>query len=168
MGGGQDLEQPSWQGTLDLAPPPPLLLEHFVRALVLFPCGTGLDWDGLRSRALTRLPTGILQAKLQLFAPCEAAGRWPEVVQLVIIVLLAKADGGYRPIGLLPTLPRIWMRARRAVARGWEASQARPYLFVGVAKWATVAAWKQSTRPEFAASLNAGYSQALLDNSQSV
>lgn len=121
---GQDLEQPAWLGALDLAPPPPptLILEHFARALLSFPSGAGLGWGAFHPRALTPLPLGILQAVLKLLALCEAAGRWPEVVQPVIIVLLAKADGGYRPIGLILALPRIWMRARRAVAREWEAA----------------------------------------------
>ena len=134
-----------------------------MKALLTFPCGTGLGWDALHPRALTRLPPGILQAIMQLLALCEAAGRWPSVVQLVIIVLLVKADGGFRPIGLIPALPRIWMRVRRIAAKEWEATQARPYLFAGAAKGATVAAWKQSARAEFATSLNAGYGQALLD-----
>ena len=100
---------------------------------------------------------------MQLLMLCEAAGRWPRAVQLVIIVLLAKADGGFRHIGLIPALPRIWMRARRTAAKEWEASQARPYLYVGVAKGATVVAWKQAARAEFAGALGAGYAQALLD-----
>ena len=65
---------------------------------------------------------------------------------MVIVVLLAKADGGYRPIGLIPALPRIWMRVRRSAAKQWEDMQARDYLYAGAAKGATVAAWKQSAR----------------------
>ena len=105
-----------------------------------FPTGAGSGWEALHPRALARLPQCILEAVMQLLTLCEAAGRWPTVVQLVIIVLLAKADGGFRPICLTPTLPRVWMRVRRAVARDWEQMQAWPYLFAGVAKGATVAA----------------------------
>ena len=85
-------------------------------------------------------------------------------MQLVIIVLLAKADGGYRTIGLIPALPRIWMRARRSAAKHWEDAQARVYLYAGAAKGATVAAWKQAARAEFASALHVGYGQALLEN----
>ena len=109
------------------------------------------------------VPRGILLAIIQLLSLCESAGRWPVAVQMVIVVLLAKADGGFRPIGLIPALPRIWMRVRRQAAKQWELSQARPYLYAGAAKGATVAAWRQSARAEFAAALNAGYGQALLD-----
>ena len=111
----------------------------------------------------TRLPIGILQGVVQLLTLCEAAGRWPAVVQLVIVVLLPKPDGGFRPIGLIPALPRLWMRARRTVAKNWEASQPRPYLFAGARKGATVAAWKQAARAEHAAALAVAYARSLLD-----
>ena len=101
---GRDLEQPTWPDFNGLPPPPPLVMEQFSRALLTFPVGTGLGWDALHPRALTRLPVGILEAVMQLLMLCEAAGRWPSVVQLVIIVFLAKADGGFRPIGLIPAL----------------------------------------------------------------
>ena len=129
---GQELEQPILPIFDGLTPPPPLVLEHFSRARLTFPVGTGLGWDALHPRALTRLPVGILEAAMQLLMLCEAAGRWPRAVQLVIIVFLAKVDGGFRPIGLIPALPRIWMRARRNLAKEWEASQARPYLCAGL------------------------------------
>ena len=83
-------------------------------------------------------------------------------VQLVIVVLLPKLDGGFRPIGLIPALPRLWMRARRTAAKAWEASQPRPYLFVGAGKGATIAAWKQPARAEHAAALAVRYAQSLL------
>ena len=37
---------------------------------------------------------------------CERTGVWPARVALVLIALLPKNDGGYRPIGLLPTPPQ--------------------------------------------------------------
>lgn len=110
-----------------------------------------------------RLPDAVLQAVIQLLRRCETEGRWPMMVRLVIIVLLPKPDGGFRPIGLLPLLPRIWMRARRDVAQVWERRNARGYLYAGAAKGATVAAWKQAARAELAASIGLDYGQALLD-----
>ena len=87
---------------------------------------------------------------------CERAGCWPDAVGVVIIVLLAKPDGGWRPIGLLPHLVRVWMRVRRDVATEWEASCSRNYLYAGVGKGSTVAAWKQAARAEIAAALQTG------------
>ena len=51
----------------------------------------------------------------------EKVGEWPAALDLVLSVLLAKGDGGYRPIGLFPTVMRVWMRARATQARAWEA-----------------------------------------------
>ena len=70
---------------------------------------------------------------------------------MVLIALLPKPEGGFRPIGLLPLLPRLWMRVRRSVATEWEASMHKPYLYAGKRMGSTVAAWKQGFRAEYAA-----------------
>lgn len=81
----------------------------------------------------------------------ERCGRWPNMVGVVIIVLLPRDDGGFRPIGLLPFITKLWMKARREDGVEWERQQARPYLFVGEHKGANIAAWKQPARAELAA-----------------
>ena len=81
----------------------------------------------------------------------ETTGRWPEAAELVVIALLHKTDGGYRAIGLLPFLPRLWMRTRKNVDAEWEASMHKPYLYAGKKMGSTVAAWKQGFRAELAA-----------------
>ena len=82
---------------------------------------------------------------------------------VVVVVLLPKAEGGSRPIGLLPHLPMIWMRARRDEAKHWEAKCNRSFLYAGSGKGSTVAAWKQSARAEVAAASEEKYAQVLLD-----
>ena len=136
-------------------PPPELMLEAFKTALATFPCGTGLGWDNCHPRALLRLPDAVLKAVVGLLRRCEAEGLWPQAVRLVVVVLLPKPDGGFRPIGLLPLLPRIWMRARRDVVKTWERRNNRGYLYAGEARGATVAAWKQAARAESAVSAGA-------------
>ena len=73
----------------------------------------------------------VLQAIVDLLQACERAGQWPAAVALVIIVLLPKPEAGLRPIGLLPLLPRIWMRARREQAQRWERRCGRTYIYGG-------------------------------------
>ena len=51
-----------------------------------------------------------------------------------MIVLIPKSDGGRRPIGLFPTLVRIWMRIRAARATRWEAATDRPCLYGGAGR----------------------------------
>lgn len=83
----------------------------------------------------------------------------------MIIVLIPKGHGTYRPIGLMPWLPRVWMRARRINATAWERINDRSWIYAGVGKGADIAAWNQSARADMAAigRWKTGYVQALLD-----
>lgn len=81
----------------------------------------------------------------------------------IVVVLLPKPDGSFRPIGLLPQLPRVWMRVRRDVAKSWEASCDRPFLYASAGRGSTVAAWKQAARAEIARASGARYAQVLVD-----
>eukprot|EP00975_Prorocentrum_lima_P059075 12389603-Prorocentrum_lima.AAC.1 len=44
----------------------------------------------------------------------------------VMIVYLPKPDGGQRPIGLLPSIARLWGRIQVPVAKAWEISHRLP------------------------------------------
>ena len=82
---------------------------------------------------------------------------------LVLIVLLPKSDGGLRPIGLFPTVIRIWFRARIGLARAWELTHSLPSVFGGVGSSAQHAAWQAAFVAESAALSNLDHIQALLD-----
>ena len=84
---------------------------------------------------------------------------------MVLIALLPKPDGGFRPIDLLPIPPRIGMRARRKAARRWEELNSREWLCTGKGKGVNVAAWKQAFFAELAATMkhSVEYIQTLLD-----
>ena len=124
-----------------------------------------LGWDQLHPRTLNRLSHGVLIWICAVLHNAETTGRWPEAGELVLIALLPKAEGGFRAIGLLPFLPRLWMRTRKNVAVEWEASMQKPYLYAGKKMGATVAAWKQGLRGELAAEAGraVNYCEALLD-----
>ena len=117
----------------------------------------------MHPRALCRLTDKTLALIITLLARAERTGNWPEAVQLIVIVLLPKSDGRVRPIGLIPWLPRIWMRARREIATSWERAHDRPYLYAGPSKGADVAAWKQAARAEHAVKSQLVYGIVLLD-----
>lgn len=130
-------------------PPVKLMVPAITRAAMSFPVGAGLGWDGL-ARVLYH---------------CETTGRWPELVDIVVIALLPKPDGGLRPIGLMPSAVRIWTGARKEVTMQWEKLNHHPFLYAGKGMGADVAAWKQAARAELAdtAQHKIGYAQALLD-----
>ena len=132
-------------------------------ACCTFPQETGLGMDAVQPRALLRLSDEALQALCVLLMAIELHGTWPELVRLVLIVLLPKPDGGRRPIGLLPTLVRVWMRVRGPIIRKWREALARDDVYGGPGKGAQRAAWMQAARAELAHMRSRCYGVVLVD-----
>ena len=97
---------------------PPIMAEDVIAAARTFPADTGLGADGISQRALLRLSEEAIDALAHLYNQIENAGSWTNSLDLVLIVLLGKADGGTvgvvlgtrdgSTVGLLPkTNPRI-------------------------------------------------------------
>ena len=80
-----------------------------------------------------------------------------------MIALLPKSDGGRRPIGLFPSVIRIWMRARAAKLRQWEREHNHPALYGSASRAATKATWISAWEAEAAKDRGALFAQALLD-----
>ena len=144
---------------------PRIVVEELLEAARTFPTETGLGWDQWHPRVIERLSHSTLLLLVMILMECERTGVWPAGIALVLIALLPKPDGGFRPIGLLPTPPRLWMRARRKAARRWEELNEREWLYAGKGKGANVAAWKQAFFAELAATMkhSVEYVQTLLD-----
>ena len=68
---------------------------------------------------------------------CEAFGSWPDILRNVHVVLLAKSTGGYWPIALLPSIYRVWAKARLSWVRSWASQLDRAYLALGSQKSTT-------------------------------
>ena len=60
----------------------------------------------------------FLEVLADLILLIEEVGGPP--LRILVIVLLAKPDGGRRPIGLLTGLMRVWGKLRRRYAKDWE------------------------------------------------
>ena len=133
------------------------------RAAASFPAGTGLGMDNVAPRAIIRLSEAAIVALALLFKAMELAGTWAETLNLVLIVLLPKSDGGLRPIGLFPTLVRVWMRSRLLIARAWESAHSLPHVYGSTAMGAYRATWCETFAAEIAASTQTDHIQALLD-----
>ena len=114
---------------------------------------------------LSRLSGFTLKWIVSILVHSEKSGKWDTAVGITIIVLLAKGDGTYRPIGLLPLLPKVWMRTRKIYATAWERANDQDWVYAGVGKGADIAAWKQAARAELTDLMDwkTGYAQALLD-----
>ena len=105
----------------------------------------------------------VLMFLCRLLMVVEAFGNWSTLMHLVLIALLPKPDGGRRPIGLLPTIIRIWMRARENISRAREVAHYLPGSFGGPGRGAQGAAWQAAFRAETAAQNDAFSAQSLLD-----
>ena len=91
---------------------PPITADDLIAAAATFEYDTGLGADNISPRALLRLSTDAIEALIDIYHACEHAGTWPPALGMVAIVLLPNTEGGFRPIGLFPSLIRVWMRAR--------------------------------------------------------
>ena len=64
----------------------------------------------------------------------EAFGNWAEPISVFSFFLLAKASGGFRTIGLLPDLYRVWAKLRMALVHEWYAKVPRQFFAAGPGK----------------------------------
>ena len=144
--------------------PTKLMVHALTNAAMAVPTGTGLGSDGIYPRAICRLSEDTLEWLAAVIYHCEVTGVWPGAVDIVIIALIPKSDGGLRPIGLMPFIVRIWSRARKVVATEWGKHNNHPFFYAGKGMGADVAAWKQAARAELAttATFRIGYAQTPL------
>ena len=61
----------------------------------------------------------------------ELTGLMPSGVQHIHVPLLEKPQGGYRPIGLFPSLYRVYMKLRQPAFMQWEKEHDRPFFAQG-------------------------------------
>ena len=80
----------------------------------------------------------------------EQAGTWPDAVATALIHLIPKNDGGRRPIGVLPTIVRMWETARKPLVQRWARDSSRHYDWATQGRSAEAAAWNQSVIDEAA------------------
>ena len=139
----------------DLAP------ELIPLAAATFPGDTGLGEDNVAPRALERLSREAITALAALFLAFERFGDWPALLNL--IVLLPKAEGGFRPIGLSPTEIRIWFRVRLLTMKNWEKQNEMDSVYGGPGMGAQKAAFQIAVVAETAALDKIEFGVGLLD-----
>ena len=87
-------------------------------------------------------------SRIILYSLIEITGVLPETMRVLQLALLAKAAGGFRPIGLFSSGYRLWGRAPRNMASDWEAAHPRQYLAASAFNGASDVVWRQSLRSE--------------------
>ena len=159
---GKEGQNPRWPAKMGSSLPA-AAVGQLREACFTFAPEVGLGWDKTHPRALARCSDEVLDALIKLFVLCETLGIWPKAIGVIIVVLIPKADGGRRPIGLFPNFVRLWMRIRLPLAQAWIAENEHPFFYAGPCKGADVAAWKQSLLAESAHTLHLPYACTLLD-----
>ncbi len=67
---------------------------------------------------------------------------------MVVAAMIPKAKGGFRPVGILPGVYRLWAKARRDIADRWEADHARGYLSSAKGNGSADTMWRMGLRHE--------------------
>ena len=99
---GEEEGQVSWKGELrGGGSMTELTVARLDSAAKSFPARTGFGWDVTHPRAITRLPYSIQKMLVRIFQQAEVEGTWPTTSHEVVVSMLAKPAGGYRPINLL-------------------------------------------------------------------
>ena len=89
------------------------------RAARSFSPKTSIGCDAVPPRAIADLSEPLKDAIASVLNEAESTGSWPQEVATSMIHLIPKLGRGRWPIGALPTLIRIWERARKPVAQRW-------------------------------------------------
>ncbi len=124
--GGEDQLRPTEMQYLGgLAELPRLKPQEVREAAASIKVATAIGVDAIHHRWLLWLSNECRTALVDLFMAIEAVGHIPAAVRLVLLAFLPNLEEGFRPIGILPTVVRVWARARSSHALAWEERCAR-------------------------------------------
>lgn len=112
----------------------PLLGEEVQVAASHYNWQTGLGLDQLHPKHLSLLSGQALFAIACYLYTAEITGLWAGAMQHYSFFLLHKPSGGFRTIGPLSTIYRIWARVRMPFVRQWGAGVPRAFFAAGVGK----------------------------------
>ena len=129
-------------------PDEPIDQTLIARACKTFPRHTAVGVDGVRPRHILLLPEQAREILAVILNFAEAAGLPP--VMGANVVFLPKPTGGERPIGILPTIYRVWCRCRRPLAHAWELQHSREYFWASAGRSSSQAVHLQGVRLEAA------------------
>ena len=101
------------------------------------------------------------QLYTDLLNDVERTLTWPAQIQTLIYFLVPKTPTGVRPIGLMPSIVRVWERMRKPILDQWMISQTRSYDWACKGRSAEMAAWQHLVLEEDKPGM--GRATALLD-----
>ncbi len=127
---------------------PRLTAEEIGAASEAFPWSTALTHDGIHPRHASLLCRDGRSAMGALCEAIELLGALPSQLRLVTMPLLEKPSGGFRAIGMMAMLYRVWAKARRPYADKWEDAHRRPFWSADKSNGPGDTIWRQEARQE--------------------
>ena len=118
---------------------------------------TGIGIDGIAPNQLDWMSDVLLERTIELLEAIEEKGAWPGAVATALMHLIPKAQGGRRPIALVATVVRIWVKCRKREVEAWKETCRRHYDWMGRGKGAEKAIWAQSVQEEAMAQRKEGH-----------
>ena len=133
------------------------------RAARSFKERTGVGIDGIAPRQLDWLSDALLERVIELLEVIEEGGAWLGNAASALMHLIPKPQGGRRPIAIIATLIRVWVKCRKEEVREWKETCLRGYDWMGPGKGAEKAVWTQSAREEAMAQRGKATASVLFD-----
>ena len=125
---------------------------------------TGIGVDAIHPSIWSRISEKGKQLYTDLLNDVERTLTWPAQIQTLIYLLVPQTPTGERPIGLMPSIVRVWERMRKPNLDQWMISQSRSYDWACKGRSAEMAAWQHLVLEEGQDDeLGMGRSTALLD-----
>ena len=91
----------------------PITLDKFRRVARSFKAKTGVGLDEITPNQFAWLSDELIGAMLRLYGEIEKQAVWPQQLSTALIHLIPKDTGGRRPIGIIASFARIWMKCRK-------------------------------------------------------
>ena len=127
----------------------PQLEAHLLRAVSLsLAKGTASTVDGFHVRHYSLLSDAALAVLATILLLVEALGYMPTQVAFVVVVLLDKPTGLFRPIGIFASIYRLWMKARRSWCLSWEVAHDAPFFDMASGREVVDLVGRQAVRQE--------------------
>ncbi|CAK0805345.1 unnamed protein product, partial [Prorocentrum cordatum] len=124
--------------------PPPITPQQVIESCGRFRPKTGLGESEWHPRLWQHGGHQGAARVASVLNAVEAGAPWPTAQATILFYLLAKPAGGFRNLGLLPELARLWETIRMPYARQWEQAQRRAYDWAAKGRSSERAAWVQA------------------------
>ena len=103
---------------------------------------TGIRVEEIHPSMWSRISEKGKQLHTDLLNDVERTLSWPAQIQTLIYFLVPKTPTGERPIGLMPSIVRVWERMRKPILDQWMISQTPRNEWACKGRSAGVAAWQ--------------------------